>query len=163
MATKKTGKPRGRPTAYFPEYAEQAEKLCRLGATNEELAQFFNIGTTTLKRWISLHPEFRTAIKSGKEMADAEVADKLFKRATGYSHPAVKIFNDGGQPLEVSYTEHYPPDTTAAIFWLKNRRPDLWRDKIQQELSGPGGQPLAAPVFTVTFMDGNDGSEGKES
>ena len=68
----------------------------------------------------------------------------------GYSHEAVKIFNDGGQPLIVPYTEHYPPDTTAAIFWLKNRRPEQWRDKSQQELSGPGGSPLV-PVVNVSL------------
>jgi hypothetical protein len=72
-------------------------------------------------------------------MADAEVAEKLFKRATGYSHDAVKIFNDQGAPLQVPYTEHYPPDTTACIFWLKNRRPDLWRDKVEQQLEHSGG------------------------
>ena len=54
----------------------------------------------------------------------------------------------------VDYVEHYPPDTTACIFWLKNRQPALWRDKVQQELSGPDGQPLQAqtPSFVVSFV-----------
>lgn len=126
--------PAGQPTSYRDEYADQAMKLCRLGATDKELADFFCVTETTINNWKIAHPEFFESLKKGKAISDAEVADKLFKRATGYSHAAVKIFNDSGAPLEVPYTEHYPPDTTAAIFWLKNRRPDLWTDK--QQLSG---------------------------
>lgn len=123
--------PAGQPTSYRDEYAEQAMKLCRLGATDKELADFFDVAESTINNWKLAHPEFLESLKKGKSISDAEVADKLFKRATGYSHAAVKIFNDNGAPLEVPYTEHYPPDTTAAIFWLKNRRPDLWRDKTE--------------------------------
>lgn len=133
-----------RPTKYRAEFSEQAIKLCRLGATDKELADFFGIGEATLNRWKKDHQVFRESIKSGKEMADAEVADKLFKRATGYSHDAVKIVADaktGAQHI-VPYTEHYAPDTTAAIFWLKNRRPDLWRDVNRHELTGKDGGPV---------------------
>lgn len=61
--------------------------------------------------------------------ADAVIAQKLFHRAKGYEHPEDKIFNDSGKPLVVPTVKHYPPDTTAAIFWLKNRQPKKWRDK----------------------------------
>lgn len=128
-----------RPTKYRAEFAEQARKLCRLGATDRELADFFEVQESSINNWKRDHPEFLEALKAGKGMADAEVAEKLFKRATGYSHEAVKIFNDQGAPMEVPYTEHYPPDTTACIFWLKNRRPDLWRDKVEQQLEHSGG------------------------
>lgn len=127
----------GRPTKYKPEYAEQALKLCRLGATDKELADFFQVNEDTINEWKKVHPEFSESLKEGKLMADAEVADKLFKRATGYSHEAVKIAaSPGGDHVAVPYTEHYPPDTTAAIFWLKNRRPDVWRDKQDVQHSG---------------------------
>jgi hypothetical protein len=120
----------GRPSKYKPEFTEQAKKLCRLGATDADLAKFFLVAESTLHLWKTEHAEFSEALKEGKEMADAEVADKLFKRATGYSHEAVKIVaSPDGRQVQVPYTEHYPPDTTAAIFWLKNRRPDLWRDQ----------------------------------
>lgn len=137
-----------RPTKYREEYAEQAAKLCRLGATDKEIADFFEVSEQTVNAWKGAHPEFLESLKSGKALADAEVADKLFRRATGYSHPAVKIFNDSGAPLEVPYLEQYPPDTTAAIFWLKNRRPDLWRDKIDTEHSGEVGLTVKVTRFS---------------
>lgn len=121
-----------RPSKYRPEFAEQALKLCRLGAKDSELADFFHVDEKTINNWKNDHPEFLQSLKDGKGLADAEVADKLFKRATGYEHTAVKISAapDGREHI-TEYTEKYPPDTTAAIFWLKNRRPDLWRDKTE--------------------------------
>ena len=132
----------GRPSKYRAEFADQARKLCRLGATDKELADFFVTSEQTINAWKKSHPAFLDALNDGKAAADAEVADKLFRRATGYSHDAVKIFNHQGAPLEVKYVEHYPPDTTACIFWLKNRRPDLWRDVNRQELTGKDGGPI---------------------
>lgn len=150
----------GRPTAYRAEYAEQAYKLCLLGATDEDIAKFFGVAVSTVNLWKQKHGEFSEALKAGKMHADANVADRLFQRAMGYSHEAVKIMTraiGGGESVieEVPYTEHYPPDTTAAIFWLKNRQPKLWRDKTQQELSGPEGAPIAPVInLTVTKPEG---------
>lgn len=126
-----------RPSKYKPEYSEQALKLCRLGAKDAELADFFHVSEQTINAWKEAYPEFLESLKEGKGLADAEVADKLFKRATGYQHQAVKIVANAntGQEHIVPYTEHYPPDTTAAIFWLKNRRPDLWRDKTESQIN----------------------------
>ena len=132
----------GRPTEYKPEYVAQAEKLCKLGATDLDVAQFFQVHTATVYRWKLEYPEFCEALKRGKEIADDLVEDRLFKRATGYSHDATKIFQYEGEPVAVDYIEHHPPDTTAAIFWLKNRRPDKWRDIKAQEISGVDGGPL---------------------
>ena len=129
-----------RPSSFKPEYAEQAEKLCKLGATDKEMADFFAVSEQTINAWKQAHPEFLESLKKGKMLADANVADRLYSRAMGYSHDAVKIaVSPAGEHHQVPFTEHYPPDTTAAIFWLKNRRPDQWRDKIQQEHSGPDG------------------------
>lgn len=124
-----------RPSKYKPEFAAQSLKLCRLGATDKELADFFEVNEDTINEWKKVHPEFSESLKGGKALADAEVADKLFKRATGYEHDAVKIVANAntGQEHVVAYTERYPPDTTAAIFWLKNRRPDIWRDKTESK------------------------------
>lgn len=134
--------PGGRPTQYRLEMCEQALKLCRLGATDKELADFFEVSEQTINTWKQKHPEFLESLKQGKMLADAEVADKLYQRAIGYSHPAEKIFNNNGEELRVPFTEHYPPDTTAALFWLKNRQPEKWRDRQQHELSGPDGGPI---------------------
>lgn len=123
----------GRPTSYKPEYAEQARKLCLLGATDKQLADFFGVSEQSLNVWKGKHPEFVESLKIGKVDADNRVKQSLYHRALGYSHPEDKIFNDGGKPLIVATTKHYPPDTTACIFWLKNRDPENWRDKPENQ------------------------------
>ena len=106
------------------------------------MADFFEVDERTIGNWKNEHEEFFQSIKKGKTFADAVIADSLYHRAKGYSHPAVKILSvaqGAGQPSEVQeapYTEHYAPDTTAAIFWLKNRQPAKWRDKQDVEHSG---------------------------
>lgn len=133
--------PGGRPTAYKEEYAKQAEKLCQLGATDQEIADFFEVSVRTIYRWKADHDEFCQSLKSGKEVADERVERSLFQRATGYEQDEVKIFMPANAeaPVYAPYRAKIAPDTTACIFWLKNRRPDLWRDKVQQEHSGEVG------------------------
>lgn len=117
-----------RPSSYKPEYAEQAAKLCKLGATDADLADFFGVSTTTIWRWQGQFAEFCNALKVGKEEADARVERSLYQRATGYTFSSEKVFNHQGEIVRAPITEHCPPDTTAMIFWLKNRKPDEWRD-----------------------------------
>jgi len=134
----------GRPTKYNKDYCEQAQKLCMLGLTDAELGVFFEVDEATINRWKLAYPEFCESLRQGKQIADAEVSAKLYHRATGYSHEAVKIVADAktGQEHKVPYVEHYPPDTTACIFWLKNRQKDKWRDKVDTELTGANGGPV---------------------
>lgn len=134
--------PGGRPSLYDPAFAEDAVKLCQLGATDIELADFFGVNVSTLYRWQIQYTEFCKALKIGKEAADARVERSLFAKATGYSYPAVKIMSYEGSVIEAPYREHVPPDTTAAIFWLKNRKPAEWRDLTRQEHTAPGGGPV---------------------
>lgn len=141
----KPKKPVGRPTLYRSEYAVQVEKLCKLGATDEEIADFFGVAEATINTWKTAHPEFLESIKAGKVLADAEVASKLFHRATGYSHEDVDIRAVGGEIVQTPLVKHYPPDTTAAIFWLKNRQPKKWRDK-QEPDDGEGVTPTPVKV-----------------
>ena len=126
----------GRPSEYKESYARIAHSMCLLGATDVELAGAFGVCETTINAWKLAHQEFSEALKAGKMFADANVASSLFNRAMGYSHPAQKIFNDQGSAMVVDYIERYPPDTTACIFWLKNRQRDKWRDRqdIDQNL-----------------------------
>lgn len=126
--------PGGRPTKFKPEFCEQAEKLCKLGATDAEMSDFFQIATSTLYEWKLEYEEFSEAIKRGKLLADAEVASKLYHRAIGYSHPDVHVSQYEGQVTITDIEKHYAPDTQAAIHWLNNRQPDRWRNK--QEISG---------------------------
>ena len=127
---KKEPRPNGRPSAYRAEFCEQAYKLCLLGAKDIELADFFGVSEQTLNAWKHKHPKFLESLKAGKDEADAVIAQSLFHRAKGYSHDAVKIVADAktGAEHTVKYVERYPPDTTACIFWLKNRQKDKWRD-----------------------------------
>lgn len=127
----------GRPSKYEDGFADQAYKLCLLGATDKELADFFEVDETTIYEWKNKQEEFSQALKKGKDVADSTVAQKLFHRATGYEHEAVKIFADtkSGMVTQVDYTEHYPPDTGAAIFWLKNRQRGKWRDRIDTDIT----------------------------
>lgn len=129
-----------RPSKFDSSMCVQAEKLCKLGATDKELADFFEVSEQTLNTWKQAHPEFLESLKKGKAVADAEVASKLFHRATGYEHPDVHISNYQGEVTVTPITKHYAPDTTAAIFWLKNRRPDLWRDRVEH--TGKDGGPI---------------------
>lgn len=126
----------GRPTKYLPEFNKQVVKLCMLGATDQNLADFFEVAIDTITEWKKVHPEFSASIKEGKEEADAKVAASLFHRATGYSHPDVDIKMFEGDIIKTDLIKHYPPETIAAIFWLKNRRPDLWRDKQEHKIDG---------------------------
>lgn len=126
----------GRPTDYRPEFAAEAKPLAENGATNFDLARFFGVSITTIKSWRVRYPDFLAATKIAKEAADAAVERSLFERANGYSVESVKIFQYEGEIIEAPFIEHYPPDTTAAIFWLKNRRPDLWRDVQHREHGG---------------------------
>lgn len=127
-----------RPAKYQPEFATQAAKLCLLGATDQEIADFFEIDVRTVYRWKHDHEEFCQALKGGKEVADERVERSLYQRAIGYEQDEVKIFMPGGasEPVYAPFRAKVAPDTTAAIFWLKNRRSGEWRDKTEQEQSG---------------------------
>lgn len=137
--SKASGKPgpdpgtAGRPTKYKDEYSEQAYKLCLLGFTNEQLAQFFEVSIQTIDNWKNEYCDFFDAIKKGKEIADANTAVSLYKRANGYTHPETKLFTSRDEEGKLKIVEHtvikyYPPDTGALAFWLKNRQPGIWRE-----------------------------------
>jgi len=105
----------GRPSSYKDDYARQAKELSILGLTDDEMARVFDVSKQTLNTWKQKYPEFLDSLKEGKPLADARVANALYNKALGYEK------ND----------KHYPPDTTACIFWLKNRQPEKWRDKTE--------------------------------
>lgn len=126
----------GQPTKYRAAFAEQARKLCLLGATDAELGDFFGVTEQTINNWKKAHPKFFESIKGGKLQADSEVANKLFQRALGYEHKEDDIRVVDGKIAITPTIKHYAPDTAAAIFWLKNRQKDKWRDKQEIEHSG---------------------------
>lgn len=134
--------PGGRPSKYKPEFPEQAAKLCALGATDRDIADFFKVSEQTINRWKSDYPEFCESLKLAKEAADQRVEQSLYRRALGYSHDSVHVSNYQGAVTLTPIVEHYAPDTTACIFWLKNRKPAEWRDRVEQALTGKDGGPI---------------------
>ena len=145
-----------RPTDYRQEYAQQARKLCLLGFTDKQLAVFFGVNESTINRWKDKYPEFCKSIKSGKVVADAQVAESLFKRATGMEVEEVEVRGDGDNETKRVTKKRIPPDTTAQIFWLKNRQPELWRDKPTVENPAQEAVPVQIVVQTVDARANND-------
>lgn len=122
----------GRPSAFKAEYIEQAKKLCEMGATDVEMADFFGVAVSTFYLWKNKQPQFSEALKAGKSAADERVERSLYHKAIGYTFESEKVFQFQGQIIRAPVREHVPPDTTAMIFWLKNRRAEDWREKTEQ-------------------------------
>jgi len=120
---------RGRPTKYKDEYIEQAGKLCLLGATDKQMADFFDVSESTLNLWKLEHPNFSESLKENKEFANSRVERALYEKALGYRYKEETSTKMGIVELE----RQAHPDTTAQIFWLKNRQPDKWRDRQEIE------------------------------
>lgn len=141
-----------RPSKYQEAFSKQAYKLALLGAKDTELATFFEVDPDTIYEWKKVHKEFSEALKRGKEIADQRVSKSLYKRAIGFTfdevtHEKVEIgeFNPVlGEFVKTPatktkvVTKYIVPDTTAQIFWLKNRRPDLWRDRQEVDVTTAG-------------------------
>lgn len=118
----------GRPSSYKKEYAAQSIHLTKLGAIDKDLAAFFGVSEVTINAWKDKHPEFLKSLKKGKENADNMVKQSLYRRSIGYSHPDTKFATFEGKITDSQeYTKHYPPDTTACIFWMTNRDPNNWK------------------------------------
>ena len=113
------------------------------GLTDEQIAKNMGIRTSTIYEWKKKFPEITEALKKGKEVIDREVENKLYQRAVGYEYKETKkiVDADGKKRIE-EVTKQVPPDTTAQIFWLKNRKPDTWRDKQRLEHTGKDGEAI---------------------
>ena len=119
----------GRPTAYRREFCELAHNYCLLGATNAELAGFFDVSPRTIDNWIASHPAFAEAVREGRVVADARVARCLYERAVGWRGTVERTVLHDGQERTLKNVVQYPPDTRACIFWLRNRRRGAWSEK----------------------------------
>lgn len=147
--------PGGRPTKYNPEFHPPLVKaLAEQGKTVTEICAEMKISTSTFVLWQQNYPEFSIAIKDAREKADEVVESSLYKLATGYEHRVEKplIVGDGmgeSHVETVEYTERLPPNPTAMIFWLKNRKPKEWRDKQEIGVTDKDGNDRS---FTVNFV-----------
>ena len=145
-ATRKTG----RPTKYDPHlHPSLAEAWAAAGKIEEEIAEKLGISRATLKTWKREHPAFLAAVKAGKEPSNDRVKRSLFERAVGYSHPSEEIFCAFGKVTRAKTIKHYPPDTTAAIFWLCNRDRENWKHVAHLLHSG---ELKTSPVVFVSGL-----------
>jgi hypothetical protein len=117
----------GKKSLYRPQYARDAKAMCERGATNGDLAHFFNVTVKTIRQWRLQYEAFGTAVKIGKAVADERVEQALYERAIGYDYDV-----DIGRGKSV--VKHVPPDIAAMKVWLFNRRPDRWKDLQKSDL-----------------------------
>jgi hypothetical protein len=144
---------RGRPTAFNNKLAAKMLELATSGATDVEIAAACSIPLGTFLNWKNTKADFLAALRECKAIADELVVASLFSRAMGYSHPAVKILSTKEGIEVVPYTEHYPPDPTSMIFWLKNRQPKKWRDAQRLEVDNVSKQdPLPTPQQALKIL-----------
>ena len=146
----------GRPTDYKPEFDAEAAEMAANGATDQELADYFGVSVRAIHRWKNTQPSFRQAIKAAKDISDDRVERSLYERALGYERDEVDIRVVNGEIVQTPVRKFYPPDTTAAIFWMKNRRPAEWREVKAVELSGNNGGPVQQNL-TVQFVKPDEG------
>ena len=116
----------GRPTRYKKEYARQSKVACRLGATDKDLAEMFDVSEQTINSWKEKHPTFLESLKA-KEISDGLVEQALYKRALGAKVKEQKPININGVVSYEEVEKEFPPDTGACVVWLANRQPKRWK------------------------------------
>jgi len=115
---------------YTPEKGQEILELAKTGKTNKQIAECMGLTTRTIENWTTQKDDLIKEIKLAKEPTDNTVEATLLQKALGYKYETIKLFFDAktGTVIEHKYTEFVQPDTTSAIFWLKNRQPEKWRD-----------------------------------
>lgn len=141
-------KKNGRPTRFKDEYKGRVVAMAEMGLTDVEIGKAFGVSQQTVNSWKHKFPLFLESLKKGKAVADQKVVQSLYHRALGYSHPDTHIINFKGEIIITPIIKHYPPDTTACIFWLKNRDRENWRDKHETEITGKDGEPIAMQIIS---------------
>ena len=126
---------RGPKTGFNEKVRETFLRLLKEGKTEAEIAEIVGVSRRTLCNWKGKHQDLLLAVNEAKLTADQLVAASLYQRALGYSHPEEKIFCSEGQIITHDTVKHYPPDTTAAMFWLRNRQPNKWKEKTEGDVN----------------------------
>lgn len=142
----------GAPSKFDSIDKDQFKTLVLQGMTDLQICDFFKIDDSTLYRWKAKHIKFCESLKDWKAEADSVVEKSLYHRAKGYSHKSVKMFMHEGEVIKEEYVEHYPPDPTSMIFWLKNRKASNWQDKPLVTIDNSKHTHLT----NITFMDKED-------
>lgn len=142
----------GRPSKYSGINLDQVRKMAEYGLIDRQMADVLGISEDTFNEY-KKKPEFAQALKAGKKISDEKVEMALFQRATGYSHDDVHVSNYQGYVTVTPITKHYAPDTAACIFWLKNRKPKDWKDKVT--VAGDPDDPIGVVMYPVKKAPGD--------
>jgi hypothetical protein len=129
----KSGNVGGRPSAFDEETQRKVEKLYLRGFVDADVADIIGVDISTLYNWRKNYPEYFNNLKNWKDHADRNVERSLYERACGYTYIEQKTLMAQGQPQTIKERRHCPPDPASMIFWLKNRQPAKWRDKVEYE------------------------------
>lgn len=141
------GRKPGSRTNYREEYSIIALRFLMLGGTIEDVAELIGVCPATIYNWAKDEPQLAAAINGGRNFADANIASRLYQRAMGYTHETEEIKVVGDEIHRVKTTKHYPPDANSLKFWLINRQPDLWKEKVEI---------IEKPVITTLDKDEMD-------
>ena len=119
-------------------YLELIEGWTREGLVMSQIAEKLGISKTTLYKYMQEHSELSERLKKGREVSDAQVENELFKKAVGFTRIEKKPFKvkkvDYEEVVMVDQEVYYPPELGAQVFWLKNRKPDKWREKVENKI-----------------------------
>ena len=152
---------RGRKTLYKDFMFKEGLKLAFHGFTLDQMADFWEVGVSTLRRWLRKYPDFRTALKRAKDEADFKVLKGLYKRACGFkftekTYERILIKGNGnGQPdqhqlaLVKKIKKYYPPDTAAGFIWMKNRDSERWKDVQERRVLGLFATLTAQEIYAL--------------
>lgn len=120
-----------------------------MGASNYRIAELLGIDEATLYRWKYDHPDFCESLEKGRQTPIANVVSALYQRAVGYEHEEVDIKVIGDKIVKTPTVKRYPPDLGSMVFFLKNRDPDNWKDKREQDIH------TDAPPMNIIMHPGN--------
>lgn len=137
---------KGKDYVFLPDHLDQVRAIAMHGCTDDEMAATFGIPARLLQKWKAFYPSFKEAIDKGRTLPDAMVVAALHKKAIGYSRDKDVAFpgGRGREPVVLTVTEHFEPDTPAIKYWLNNRQPDRWRDS--SHVAATGGRKGDAPI-----------------
>lgn len=148
----KAKKTKGRPSKFDNLDMGIIETCVKKGFTDKEIADMLKITVRTFHNWKKENEDFFHSLKEWKKEADEKVERSLYERAIGYSCPDVHIFAFKGRAVITDIVKHYPPDATSMIFWLKNRKPQQWRDRVDAVSSLTDEQTDALRKLAVKEM-----------
>lgn len=144
---------------YESRFALAAAKICRMGGTSSDIAEGLGISERTVRRWRREYEDFDTACKVNKDLFDDRIEVSLAQRALGYSCPETKVLIRDGKVHTHEVMKYYPPDTLACIYWLNNRRPANWRQKVEIDANvrpaEVSGEPMTSDAWDRKYGNGH--------